>query len=73
MFTPELMIGICVQVVGLGIFIGMQKAGQANISSRLQRIEDKQDKHNEEIGNLRERVAVCESKIESKAKQVFNQ
>ncbi len=57
----NIILPVLVQVVGLGIFIGVTKASQAAITNRLQRIEEKQDKHNEEIGNLRERVAVLES------------
>lgn len=55
-------IPVIVQVVGLGVFIGVTKASQAAIASRLQRLEEKLDRHNEEISSLRERVAVLESK-----------
>jgi hypothetical protein len=66
--TISVIITLCVQVLGLGIFIGVTRAQNLNTQQRLQRIEDKQDKNNEEMVELRERVAVIESVLEIKRK-----
>jgi predicted nucleic acid-binding Zn-ribbon protein len=67
----QTLISLCTTIVGLGIFIGISKSTQANLKEtlnrmegRLQRIEEKQDKQNEEMADLRERVAVIESTLE---------
>jgi hypothetical protein len=62
----NLLITVCVQVLALGIFIGMTRSQNAAVTQRLQRIEDKQDKHNEEMVEIRERLAVVESVLEIK-------
>jgi hypothetical protein len=64
--TTEVVIPIFIQILGLGIFIGMTRSQNASVTQRLQRIEDKQDKHNDEMVELRERVAVIESVLEVK-------
>jgi hypothetical protein len=66
--TTEVVITVFIQVLGLGIFIGMTRSQNASVTQRLQRIEDKQDRHNEEMVELRERVAVIESVLEIKRK-----
>jgi hypothetical protein len=69
----ELLVMIAVQIIGLGIFIGNSKAAQSytkdilkRMDESLHRIEEKQDKQNQEMAELRERVAVIENTLEIK-------
>jgi hypothetical protein len=59
-------ITIGIQILGLGVIIGMNKVSTANTNNRLQRIEDKQDKQNSETAEIRERLAVVESQLDIK-------
>lgn len=62
----SVVIAIAVQVMGVGVFIGMTKVQNANTNNRLQRIEDKQDKQNNDMVEIRERLAVVESVLDIK-------
>lgn len=62
--TLSILAGFGVQIVLAGIFIGTLKTQISNVIIHLRRIEDKQDKQNDEISELRERVAVIESHLD---------
>lgn len=64
----SIVITIGIQITAIGVFMGTTRTALKTISDRLERIEDKQDKQNEEIVELRERVAVIESTLEIKRK-----
>lgn len=59
--TVEFIILLCVNIGCVGIFIGYVNTSMRNISRQLNDISEKQDEQNEEIHNLRERVAVIEN------------
>ena len=58
--NAETIVVILIEIISLGIFIGIVKASLNDIKGRLERIEEKEDKQTEEISQLRERLAVTE-------------
>ena len=52
---------IIVQMVGIGVFIGKNNEFKDHIVYRLQKLEEKQDKHNQLI----ERMAIVEQSVKS--------
>ena len=61
--NESLVLNVAIQLISAGVFIGIVKSSLAQIFNRLEKMETKQEAENAQNANLRERVAVLESKL----------
>lgn len=67
-FTPELVISVVIQLIAVGIFIGVYKTTIAFMQQQIQEL--KQDMH--KYNNVLTRLALAENKIESAHQRIDN-
>lgn len=58
-----------IQLISIGVFVGVVKSSLAQIFNRLEKMEAKQEKELEETATIRERLAVIEFELNIKNKK----